>query len=206
MRPTVGRILAVYAEASDAERMDGRTWYGRARALAAELDPVDPERAAAVIAVLSPQTPWPRNVTLARRAYTLHASGASVDEITNGLGTMRRSAGKAAAIVWGADPDAVVSGPKVRSFWHCIAHPETAQAVVIDRHAFDVAVGRVTDDATRGAFLNRRGGYAELADLYLRAARTLRRNGDDVTAADLQAITWVTWRAHHALANFGDAS
>jgi hypothetical protein len=204
--PSTRNVLRIYRAATADELAAGREWYARAQRLAAELDE-DVDRAAGVIAVLSPQTSWPLNVRLARRAYELRDAGASVEEIVAGLrGCTHANGRKAAMILWGADPDAVVSGPKVRAFWHTIARPGDARSVVVDRHAYDVAVGRVTDDTTRGRALGRVGGYAAVADTYLRAAKILRRQGQDVTAADVQAVTWTVWRAHHIRANHGDVA
>jgi hypothetical protein len=206
--PSAANIVAVWRAADPADIDAGRGWYRRARAFAAELDPEDPVRAAAVIAVLSPQLSWPRNAQLARTAYALRANGATVDEITAALPMLKRNARKAAAILWGADPDAVVSGPKVRAFWHSIAHPSDARSVVIDRHAFDVAMGRVTPDAdapSRDRFLSRRGGYAIVADCYLRAARILsEESGESISATEVQAVTWTAWRHTRIRAFHGD--
>jgi hypothetical protein len=128
-----------------------------------------------------------------------------VDEITAALPMLKRNARKAAAILWGADPDAVVSGPKVRAFWHSIARPDDARSVVIDRHAVDVSLGMVTDDATRSRLIGRKGGYATVADAYIRAARILSEQlGDTITATELQGVTWTAWRHTHALAFHGD--
>ena len=203
--PSAANILAVWREASAADIDAGREWYRRARAFAVELDPADPERAAAVIAVLSPQLSWPKNAQHARTAYALRRNGATVDEITEALPMLKRNARKAAAIVWGADPDAVVSGPKVRAFWHSIAHPDDARSVVIDRHAVDVAVGMVTDDATRSKLIGRKGGYSAVADCYSRAARILSAEyGEEITATEVQGVTWTVWRHTRALAFHGD--
>ena len=202
--PSAANILRVYREAAPEELAAGQEWYRRARELAEELDPADPERAAAVIAVLSPQLPWRKNVEVARAAYEARAAGATVDEITAAAKCLKKNARKAAELLWGAAPDGVVSGPKVRSFWHCIAHPESPQAVCIDRHAFDVAVGYVCSAFERDKQLARKGEYAEVADAYLRAARTLREQGEDVTAAEVQAVTWTVWRRRYAQAFHGD--
>ena len=197
-------MLRIYREATPAELESGRDWYRRAQALAVELDPTDPERAAAVIAVLSPQLPWRKNVDCARAAYAARSAGATVDEITAAAKCLKKNARKAAEILWGAEPDAVVSGPKVRAFWHCIAHPESPQAVCIDRHAFDIAVGAVCSAFERDGQLARKGEYADVADAYLRAAKTLRAQGEDITAAELQAVTWTVWRRRYAQAFHGD--
>ena len=52
-------ILRTYRQATDAQRHEGMTWYDEAHNLAASLDS-DVDRAAGIIAALSPQTPWNR--------------------------------------------------------------------------------------------------------------------------------------------------
>lgn len=182
-RPTVPNILRVYGMATLAELDAGLSWYRDAHALACKLDPTDPRRAAGVLAALSPCMPWGRNVNLAARAYADgYASGA-----------MLQSCRAADAILAGADPDDVLRGPKTRAFCQLIADPDDGTAVVIDRHAFDVAAGRVTDDRTREQ-LARAGQYRRWADAYRRAAAILSADSVPVTPAQVQGVTWVVWR------------
>ena len=215
-------VLRVFRAATTDDVREGREWYARAhdaaRDLAAILPGTDTEapdpdaarvvRAAAVIAVLSPMTPWARNVELARMAYTRAADGATFADLTAPssplrLPTVGAHARKAAAIVLGADPASVVSGPKVTPFWARIVDAATGatgpSSVVVDRHAHDVALHRVTDDATRGRNLSRKGGQEAFAMAYVRAAAALRRTGEapGITPAELQAVTWIVWRREH---------
>lgn len=194
-RPTSTNVLAVFRSASPEEVAEGREWYLKARALAEDLHPFGVERAAAVIAILSPRRTWDQNVKLARRAYELFLVDGHVDALPT-TGDQQRKVTR--LLVDGENPDDVVSGPKVRAFWHTIAHPDDPRAVVIDRHAVDVAVGKVTDDAFRGKLLGRKGGYDMVARCYTRAAQILNREGmtPPITPAELQAVTWVTWRNH----------
>ncbi len=198
--PTAANVLAVFRAGTAAHVISGRGWYGRARSEALALDPHDPVRAAAVLAVLSPMCSWDRNVALARQAYALANAGATFEDIVAALGCLKGNARKAAAILLGADPAAVVSGPKVSAFWARIVDAAQGStgptSVVVDRHAFDIAVGMVTDDRTRGLALGRKGGIHAVQLTYSRAASVLRRTGEcpDVTPAELQAIVWTIWR------------
>jgi hypothetical protein len=144
-----------------------------------------------VIAVLSPLLSWPRNVAEARNLY----SGQPVR-------TLRSNAHKARRILAGVDPEHIVSGPKVRAFWKTIADPAEPSAVVIDRHAIDIAAGRVLGDKLRSTHLRRAGAYDEVAEKYRRAARRLSVElGMRVTPAQVQATTWIYWRREHAVAH-----
>lgn len=202
--PSTRNIMRVWRAATAEDIAAGREWYGRASRLAAELDPSDVERGAAVIAVISPLISWRVNVRIARQAYALAADGATADEIADALPMLKRNARKAAAILAGADPDLIVSGPKVRAFWRTIADPSDARGVVVDRHAFDIAVGRTMSDSERTGLLGKRGAYAATADAYVRAAKIVtRETGVPTTPADVQATTWLVWRATRAQANHG---
>jgi hypothetical protein len=207
LTPRARNVLRVYRSGTPSQVGHGRGWFPRAHDLAVELDPVHPERAAAVLAVLSPQLSWPRNVLLARTAYALAGTHASLDDIAGALtGCYKVNARKAAAILVGADPDKVVSGPKVRAFWLSIADPDNPQAVVIDRHAFDIAVGHRTDDDTRQRHLRTNAGRARVIACYLQGARILSRQlARHVTPTEVQAVTWTVWRRSHAIdRRYGD--
>lgn len=209
--PTARNVLRVFRAGTADDVTDGRGWYRRAHDAARDVaaqylgstDPEAIERVACVYAAISPSMPWARNDFLARRAFQLAADGATLDEVTDGLGMMKANARKAAAIVLGADPWLVLSGPKVVPFARRIVDAASGasgpSSVVVDRHAHDIALGRVTDDATRKASLSRKGGQTSFAMAYVRAAATLRRTGEapGITPAELQAVTWLVWRREH---------
>lgn len=190
--PSTRNVTRVYRAATAAQIADGVEWYARARRIAAELDPTNVPRAAAVLAVTSPLTPWGRNVWLAREAYRMHAAGEDVGTL---LPTLKGNARKVAAILNGADPASVVSGLKVTAFWLTIADPTNPSAVVVDRHAYDVAIGKVTNDEIRSKGIGTAKRYEALAACYARAAVILsRETGETILPSQVQAVTWVAWR------------
>ena len=208
--PQVRNVTKVFRQATPGQLAAGIEWYARARRLAEELaamDLSDPdgilppnpwqgdvERAAAVIAVLSPQETWTRNVELAREVYRRAAGAYMMSQVWVKLGTLSASAKKAARLILTDEPtDVIVSGPKVTAFWRTIAEPLDPFAVVVDRHAFDVAVGRVTDDATRNRGLSGKR-YEQACDVYRRAAVILSREYGSTSPATVQAVTWTVWR------------
>jgi hypothetical protein len=82
----------------------------------------------------------------------------------------------------------------VRAFYLSILSPEDySVSPVIDRHAFDIAVGKKTDDKTRG-ILSRKGIYESFAEVYREAAKIA-----GIGSAQMQAITWVEWRGMHGI-------
>jgi hypothetical protein len=214
-RPTTPNILRAFGSATLDEIHAGRQWYKEARGLAVELvelygtrfiDPDDTteravERAVAVIAVLSPRLSWSKNVELARWIYgevslALTNPPAPVwsRSVLDRFPGLKANGKKALSILLGIAPEDVVSGPKVTAFFHAIANPNDPRGIVIDRHAFDVAVGRVMDDRTRGIVLGRKGAYAQFVRAYERAAEQLQEEFPGITPAEVQAITWVAWR------------
>lgn len=176
-RMSVENIVRVYRAADDSQLARGHAWYADAHTFALALDPTNVERAAGILAALSPRVDWDRNMLLASRVY--------VEGFASGC--LTSNARKADAIYAGSTPLDVLGGDKVRAFYGAIVDP-MAGHVVIDRHAFDIALGERTDDAAR-SLLSRVGAYEFVANLYHEAARVL-----GVSATALQAITWTVWR------------
>lgn len=171
----VRRILATFDRATPADLESGARWYDEAGDLAHSLvEQVDTvEKAACLIAALSPRTTWTRNVAgaiaMAHGATPTACIGTNVDR---------------AQRVLDADPmdvfDALGNGPKVAAFARNIAGDREAVTV-------DVWACRVADlDET---LLSRKGAYDAVAHAYRLAAR--RRGVDPAT---MQATTWIVAR------------
>jgi|SRR6478735_5705048 len=174
-------IMSVYRRATADEIAGGMDWYERANALALELSPGDAWRGAGVLAAFSPMRQWPVNVKHARDCFaTGTASGHT--------GTMNRIAQR---IYDGEHALDVLNGDKTRAFCAAIADPFGSTIATIDRHAHDVAAGRVFSDSERKigkrVFRAMSAAYVECAD-YL-----------GVSVAQVQAITWVVWRREKGL-------
>lgn len=178
-RTLVRNITRVFNNATCFEIAEGREWYAQAWRLALEVDPLHPTRAAGIIAALSPLTPWDRNVWLVRETYrngTLES------------GTLGANRVKANRIMAGEDPLLVLRGAKVRAFFAGIVSKGASSDVCVDRHAYDLAVGKRYGNGDRPG-LQTKDGYARIAAAYVRAAKRL-----GVGPQELQAITWVAWR------------
>jgi hypothetical protein len=178
------RILATLDKATPEQREQGRAWYRQAHALAWTLAVrygVSIEQAAGVIAALSPNVRWEKNVQYAEQFLS-----------TAYAPTFGRSRRNAERIVLGEPVLDVLTGPKERAFFRCIFDPERADAVCIDRHAHDLAVGE-RYGSSRKRLLERAGGYKRFSDAYALAARKA-----GLLASEIQAITWLAWRAAHA--------
>jgi hypothetical protein len=171
----VRNIIATWRSATPDQLQRGRNWYRTAHDLAAAIANGDARTGAGVIAALSANKSWAENSRLARQAYeTGVLAGHFQDALT-----------KVAKIMAGADPAEVLPMErKTGMFFRCIADPFDPDAVVVDRHAHDVAVGEIYGQRDRGLGSARR--YALLARCYCEAALRLGE-----LPSTVQSVTWV---------------
>jgi hypothetical protein len=184
-RRYIRNIIKVYESATADQRARGANWYPTAHQLADMLSEGNVTMGAGVIAALSANKAWDLNQRIARRAF----------ETGELRGHTAANLEKAAKIMAGVDPTEVLPmDMKTGNFYRCIVDPTDAEAVCIDRHAHDIAVGRPYGDADRG--LSAKGRYAVLSLAYRNAAAKL-----GVSPSVLQATTWVVWTEHNAGVN-----
>lgn len=175
----VRNIMKVWNEAIlvPAAEWEGRAWYTVAHDLAEIVGQGDARKGAGIIAALSQNTKWDRNVELAQECANGNVSG-----------HMNSVLDKVRAILEGSDPaDVLPLDLKTGHFFQCIYDPTDPDAVVIDRHAHDIAVGERYGNRDRG--LGNKNRYATLAHAYREAARRLGE-----LPCVVQAVTWVYWR------------
>lgn len=183
-RRYIRNIIKVYEQASDDQKRRGHEWYRTAHQLADFLSEGNVRTGAGVIAALSANKAWDINQRLASDAFKGELHGHTAENLA-----------KVAKIMAGADPEDVLPmHAKTGNFFRCIVDPDDQEAVCIDRHAHDVAVGRPYGDADRG--LSAKGRYAVLSLAYRNAAAKL-----GITPSELQATTWVVWTEHLAGTN-----
>lgn len=177
----VENILHVYLMATDSEVSEGMVWYNDAHTLALELSPDDVWKGAGVIAAFSPMQQWSVNVRSARKAFEF---GTALGHTPN-LHT-KAMCNIAERILQGEHTLDVLKGDKTRAFATAIADPTGNGMATIDRHAHDIAMGRVYTDTERkiGKVV-----FRTLSNAYSEAA-TLAGIG----TAQMQAATWVAWR------------
>ena len=174
----VRNILSVWSTATEREITEGRAWYPTAHQTAEMLADGDVRVGAGLLAALSPQTAWWLNVELACEAFDAGTASRHTGD----------SCGKANRILAGADPvDVLPMSRKTGQFYRCILDPDDSEAVCIDRHAYDIAVGIPLGDWNRG--LSAKGRYQLIADCYREAAKRLGQ-----LPSTIQAVCWVAWR------------
>jgi hypothetical protein len=169
-------VAAAWFACSAEQRSAGRRWYREAHDIAKVLASGDVIIGAGVIAALSPQTSWTLNLELAARAFDDGYASGHVGDATR----------KADRIMSGEDPESVLpTGSKTLAFYQCIRDAGEGDAVVIDRHAHDVAVGQIYGGQDRG--LDHRGRRpAIIAEAY----RTVATMVCEPPCA-VQAAVWV---------------
>jgi hypothetical protein len=174
-------ILAVYRTASAEQIAQGMEWYSVANATAnafAQQSGYSLEQCAAVIAATSPNNGWGANKRLAGKV--IDAKGQKRD------GYFKANLDKANRVLNGEPIEEVLTSQKVGAFYAGIATNGLTDVVCVDRHAYCIAV----DDRsqTNNVSLTPKR-YNLVADAYREAAELI-----GITAAQVQAITWVVWR------------
>lgn len=129
----VGNIIDKYRQASPEFVKGGNEWYEQANEVAGRVGGGDTRRGAGIIAALSPLNNWDRNVA---EAHELVKTG----NVASAL--LPANVEKARRIHAGEDPLDVLGGHKVTNFFQNISDPSNPHPVTIDRHAYDIAMGR----------------------------------------------------------------
>lgn len=196
-RANTRHIAAMLQLASQADLAAGIEWYARAERLGHRLANeygCTFEQAVGVIAALSPNNRWARNCADAEAMCQAWAVGADPETVT--VCTYGVNRAKAATILAMAEPSqaaiaAVLNGRKVTAFFLSITGRQ--DAVCVDGHAYAIWLGQrvpTTKTPNIGVKL-----YAEIARAYcLVAKRSAALCGEALTPAQVQAVTWVTYR------------
>lgn len=196
-RANTRHIAGMLALASQADIAAGIEWYARAERFGhrlAEAYGCSFEQAVGVIAALSPNNRWQRNCADAEAVCQAWAVGADPEAVT--VCTYHANRAKAAAILASADPSqaaiaGILNGRKVSAFFLSITgRPD---AVCVDGHAYAIWLGQrvqTTKTPSIGKQL-----YEDIARAYvLVAKRSASICGETLTPAQVQAVTWVTYR------------
>jgi hypothetical protein len=199
VEPTTGNVLRVFGRATPDVVEFGCRWYAEAHRVVAGLHD-NIVRAAGVVSAYSPRSNWSINIANAEKALRTGIAHGG-----DGTGAMVSHARIAQRILDGEDWRTVLRGSKTRAFAELIElGGGDSDAVVIDRHAVSVAVGRTmrTVDiqgpwsAVWNLNLEGRSLYASIADCYREAARSV-----ELKPYQMQAITWEQFRRERLIAD-----
>lgn len=195
-RANTRHIAGMLQLASIADIAEGKHWYQRAYDLAVQLihayQPLTLGQAIGVIAALSPNNKWHRNCQDAERLIKAWHVGADLMSVK--VCTFNNNKQKAIAILESPDSEAIESilnGRKVVAFYRSISGYK--DAVCVDGHAYAVFIGERIP-TTKTPKLSA-GLYDAIARSYILVSeRSVELCGHQLTPAQVQAVTWVTYR------------
>ena len=194
----IDNIIKIYKLATPEEKRDGIVWYANAYSdcnrIAIDLS-VPIHIVTGVVAALSPNNKWNRNVTNARELIQAFVNGDDMDSVkVSTYHTMKRKAWSILEDM--PDHEGVIvllNGQKIVSFYRNIMGDDTC---TVDGHAKNIYYGErhgLTDDRTNVG----KKEYKTISDAYVKAGKRVRVNGRSLKAFEIQAITWVVWRRIH---------
>jgi len=194
----IDNIIKIYKLATPEEKRDGIVWYANAYSdcnrIAIDLS-VPVHIVTGVVAALSPNNKWDRNVTNARELIQAFVNGDGMDSVK--VSTYHTMKKKAWSILEDMpDHEGVIvllNGQKIVSFYRNIMGDDTC---TVDGHAKNIYYGErhgLTDDKTNVG----KKEYKTISDAYVKAGKRVRVNGRSLKAFEIQAITWVVWRRIH---------
>ncbi len=191
MTQHVRNILKIYRRATTDDVINGVEWYDRAKRYAdtiSEKTGVHLHTVIGVMAALSPNNKWERNVKDCERMCTSWVNDYDLDYFkVSCYNTMKLKAWSILDDNLTSDDEILtrLNGQKIRSFYSNI---RGLDEVTIDGHALNIALGirqGLTTDKTNMS----KKVYRQMQALYVRAAKRV-----DVKPHVLQAITWTTWK------------
>lgn len=180
---------------------EGLNWYAianqKAEAITNRFYMLSLLKVCGVIAALSPNNRWERNLVDAELLLRCAVSGGKIDNIR--VGTYNHNKEKAWLIARGIDPLEVLRGNKVRAFYHCLIAPYTSKAVCVDSHATNIALGRKAAIVKTPTLTDNK--YACIAQCYTSATQEINEDSLDavVLPMQVQSLTWTYYRVMRRL-------
>lgn len=179
---------------------EGLAWYFTAEKLAKTMalrNRVSTETVVAVIAVLSPNNKWQRNLVDAENCLRAVASGGNATSFKSS--TYGQNKEKACLLARGQSPKTVLGGNKVKAFYANILMPTEVYTVTVDGHAVSIAIAVRTPLSKIPQLSDKQ--YKTVADAYRRACEEINEDSlqGRVLPSQVQAVTWSYYRFLHNL-------
>ena len=196
---TADNIAAVFTLATASERTIHASWYDDARAAAiaiADATALPLETVVGVIAALSPNNRWERNLVDAENVCrTFVADPESAESVK--VCTYGKMLTKAIQILKCSEPEqipGILNGRKITAFYHCIMGDKGH--VCVDGHAYSIWIG---DRLTMKQVPNiGKKLYQTITDDYVQASYIINaRYQLNLKPYQIQSITWNTWKRIH---------
>ena len=191
---TTKHILSVYRMASPTEIKHGMTWYSSAFADCKKVSTklsLPMHIVVGVVAALSPNNKWDRNLQNAFDLCQAFIEGQDLDSIkVSTYHTMKRKAWYILETMPTYNETVtILNGKKIVSFFRNIMGDETD--ITIDGHARNIYYNDRQGLTTPNTNIKKLE-YVDIQKAYKRASKKL-----GLKAYELQAITWVAWKRIH---------
>jgi len=195
---TIENILSVYDMATPEEIREGVVWYATALAECKRIsidNGIPLNTVVGVVAALSPNNKWTRNIVNARDMVEAYVNGDSIESFK--VSTYTKMKEKAWSILdCGTASDLeiveILKGQKIISFFENIMGYD---GCTIDGHARNIAYNERI--GLTGSLYIGKKEYKSLQEEYVKAASQRTTNGRPLKAFEMQAVTWVAWRRIH---------
>lgn len=194
---SVENILTVFQLATPEEIEHGVTWYASAHCqcldISENLD-LPLNVVVGVVAALSPNNKWERNVDNARDLCTAYINGDSMESVK--VSTYGKMKEKAWSILE-SNPTydetiKILNGQKIVCFYQNIMGENTC---TVDGHAYNIY--HASRQSLTGSISIGKIEYHLIQDAYRKAGESVLVHGRELKAYEMQAVTWVAWRRIH---------
>ena len=157
-----------------------------------------------VVAALSPNNKWSKNIIDAQNLCLSFINGGNVDEVkVSTYGAMKRKALEVLELSNDSiTPElnlsviAILNGQKITAFYQCIMGEDSC---CIDGHAKNIYYGKrynLTDPKTNVT----KKEFRVISEAYRAATKVINKmHGTQYKAYHVQAITWTQWRIDHGI-------
>lgn len=190
-------ILAMYMQATPVDTQEGTIWYHNAHKICQDLANryhLPLSTVVGVVSALSPNNKWDRNIHDAEnliRAYVCEYDYPKV--CTFGSNKDKAITILECEIDSSDNICAILKGNKTIAFFRGILTDGQCDEITVDGHAFNIWRGMYTSLNEVPAISNKL--YKQVSDAYRQASETINNlEGTKYSAAQIQAITWVTHR------------
>jgi len=204
-KPNIYKILATFHRANPDIIIDGIDWYERAKKackIIANDTGLNIRIVVGVIAALSPNNKWSKNIIDAQNLCLSFINGGNVDEVKAlevlelsneyPLNATNRRKGNALDL----RVEQVLNGQKITAFYQCIMGEDSC---CIDGHAKNIYYGKrynLTDPKTNVT----KKEFRVISEAYREATKVINKmHGTQYKAYHVQAITWTQWRIDHGI-------
>ena len=193
----IRNILAMYMQASPVDTQEGTVWYNNAHQICKGLSDkynLPLSTVVGVVSALSPNNKWDRNIMDAENIIRAYVGEYDYPKVCTFTGNKDKAITILECEIDSSDNIcAILKGNKTIAFFRGILTDGQCDEITVDGHAFNIWRGMYTSLNEVPAISNKL--YKTVSDAYKQAAETINNlEGTNYSAAQIQAITWVTHR------------